>query len=229
MPAYPELLPPVNSYSSELEEVGSGETPQIQVNMREKSLKDRTMICITVILFNLIFRCFITARNSIWAVLATLGTVCSSSLNFVCKPAIVRCLRTNSRVSAKREAKNRRGGKNRGITCGLAAGRAVIWVALLVSCARSALGRPGRELTRSLSSTSRRRSSCCLKSTDDTLCWLKHACFMFGSCLNGIVNFVCTPAIERCLGTPNRGFRSLSSQRRRSSNPLGRDLRLVTG
>ena len=59
---------------------------------------------------------------------------------------------------------------NLGIICGLPAGRAVIWVALLVSCARSALGRPGLELTRSLLSASRRRSSCCLKSTDDTLC-----------------------------------------------------------
>ena len=101
---------------------------------------------------------------------------------------------------------------NLGITCGLAAGRAVIWVALLVSCARSALGRPGLELTRSLLSASRRRSSCCLQSTNDTLCWLKHTCFMLGSSLKGIVNFVCTPATERCLRTPNRGFRSPSSQ-----------------
>ena len=103
---------------------------------------------------------------------------------------------------------------NLGINCGLAAGRAVIWVALLVSCARSALGRPGLELTRSLLSASRRRSSSCSKSTDDTLCWLKHTCFMLGCGLEGIVNFVCTPAIERCLRTPIRGSRSLSSQRR---------------
>ena len=105
---------------------------------------------------------------------------------------------------------------NLGITCGLAAGRAVCGVALLVSCARSALGRPGLELTRSLLSASRRRSSSCSKSTDDTLCWLKHTCFMLGCGLKGIVNFVCTPATERCLRTPNHGFRSLSSQRRRS-------------
>ena len=38
MPAYPELLPPVHSYSSELEEVVSGETPQSPVNMRKKKL-----------------------------------------------------------------------------------------------------------------------------------------------------------------------------------------------
>ena len=104
---------------------------------------------------------------------------------------------------------------NLGINCGLAAGRAVIWVALLVSCARSALGRPGLELTRSLLSVWRRRSSSCSKSADDTLCWLKPTCFMLGSSLKGIVNFVCTPATERCLRTPNRGFRSPSSQRRR--------------
>ena len=104
---------------------------------------------------------------------------------------------------------------NLGITCGLAAGRAVIWVALLVSCARSALGRPGLELTRSLLSASRRRSSCCLKSTDDTLCWLKHTCFMLVSSLKGIVNcifdFVCTPATQRCLRSPDRRFQNKRS------------------
>ena len=79
---------------------------------------------------------------------------------------------------------------NLGINCGLAAGRAVIWVALLVSCARSALGRPGLELTRSLLSASRRRSSCCLQPTNDTLCWLKHACFMLGVLLMGVISFL---------------------------------------
>ena len=108
MPAYPELLPPVHSYSSVIEEVGSGETPQSQVNMRKKSLKDRIMICITVILLNSIFRRFITVLNSTWAVLAMLGTVCSLSLNFVCKPAIERCLRNKSKDSVNREAKNSR-------------------------------------------------------------------------------------------------------------------------
>ena len=76
---------------------------------------------------------------------------------------------------------------NLGIIYGLAAGRAVIGVAVLVSCARSALGRPGLELTRSSLSASRRRSSCCLQSTNDTLCWLKHTCFMLGVLLMSVI------------------------------------------
>ena len=66
------------------------------------------MICFTVILLNSILWRFITVLNGIWAVLATLGIVCSLSLNFVCKPAIERCLRTNSKDSANREPKNSR-------------------------------------------------------------------------------------------------------------------------
>ena len=171
------------------------------------------MICITVILLHSIFRRFISVLNGVWAVLASLGIVCSLSLNFVCKPAIERCLRTKSTASVNREAKNTRVFCNLVITCGLAAGRAVIGVALLVSCARSALGRPGLELTRSL--LSRRRSSCCLQSTNDTHCWLKHICFMLGVLLMNVIvflleilNFVCKPAVGRCLRTRSRRSRN---------------------
>ena len=111
IPYVPVCIPPPVQFEDQpvLEEAGNGkaevgngptlqsqETFKSPVNMRKNSLKDRIMICITVILLNSIFRRFITVLNSIWAVIATLGIVCSLSLNFVCKPAIARCLRTNS-------------------------------------------------------------------------------------------------------------------------------------
>ena len=55
------------------------------------------MICIPVMVLNSIFWRVIRALNSFWAAFVALGIMCSLSMNFVCKPAIERCLRKGTR------------------------------------------------------------------------------------------------------------------------------------
>ena len=70
----------------------------------KNSLKDRIMICITMILLKSIFRRFITILNGIRAILATFGTVCSLIFNLKPCTRRARLGERNWRVAVERSS-----------------------------------------------------------------------------------------------------------------------------
>ena len=95
IPYVPVCIPPAVLFEDPpvLEEVGKGETPQSQTNVCKISLKDRILNFISVTVLNSIFQRFMSILSGFWAAFVAFGILCSLSLNFVCKPAIQRCLR----------------------------------------------------------------------------------------------------------------------------------------
>ena len=65
----PVCIPPAVLFEDPpvLEEVGKGETPQSQTNVRKISLKDRILNLISVTVLNSIFQRFMSILSGFWA------------------------------------------------------------------------------------------------------------------------------------------------------------------